>query len=190
MFTETKLSPDLYFDTIWAYQRSAALKTALELNLFTAIQEGSRDTQAIGKAIGAPERGVRILCDFLTSLGFLRKTSRTYELTPDSATFLSKRSPAYLGGTAALLHSNELARQFDDLTETVRRGAPAASVVTEEHPAWVTFAQAMMPMMMPAAQAIADIVARTPSETMRVLDIAAGHGAFGIVLAQRRGDAE
>src|SRR5262249_37681550 len=76
------------------------------------------------------------------------------------------------------------------LTETVRRGAPAASVVTEEHPAWVTFAQAMMPMMMPAAQAIADIVTRTPSETMRVLDIAAGHGAFGIVLAQRRGDAE
>ena len=30
-------SPDLYFDTIFAYQRAGALKSALDLNLFTAI---------------------------------------------------------------------------------------------------------------------------------------------------------
>src|SRR5439155_1092543 len=47
-----------------------------------------------------------------------------------------------------------------------------------------------MPMMMPAAQAIADIVGATSAGPMRVLDIAAGHGIFGIAIAQRNPSAE
>lgn len=192
MLTDTKVSPDLYFDTIFAYQRSAALKTAIEIDLFTAIDQGARTPQEIGGVCGAPERSLRILCDYLTSLGFLAKSGQTYALTADSAAFLSKRSPAYLGGTVAFLQTPELVRQFEGLTETVRRGAPAASLVSDENPAWVQFARAMVPMMMPAAQAIADVLAGLPAPggPMRVLDIAAGHGIFGIVLAQRRLEAQ
>lgn len=46
----------------------------------------------------------------------------------------------------------------------------------------------MMPMMVPAAEAIAERLA--PGESMRVLDIAAGHGAFGIALARRSPEVE
>ena len=192
MLSETKVSPDLYFDTIFAYQRSAALKTAIELDLFTAIDEGAQTPQEIGAACDAPERGIRILCDYLASLGFLTKSQQGYAVTPDTAAFLSKRSPAYLGGTVTFLQSPELLRHLEGLTETIRRGAPAASLVSEENPAWVQFARAMVPMMMPAAQAIADILDRlgVPAGPMRVLDIAAGHGIFGIVIAQRRTEAE
>ena len=52
----------------------------------------------------------------------------------------------------------------------------------------MNFAHAMVPMMMPAAMGIADVV--PSSGPVRILDIAAGHGIFGIVQAQRNPAAE
>jgi 2-polyprenyl-3-methyl-5-hydroxy-6-metoxy-1,4-benzoquinol methylase len=62
--------------------------------------------------------------------------------------------------------------------------------VAPENPIWVEFARAMVPMMMPAAQAIADILQIESAGPVRVLDIAAGHGMFGITLAQRNPQVE
>jgi len=45
-------------------------------------------------------------------------------------------------------------------------------------------------MMMPPSQAIADILGVAGAGPMRVLDIAAGHGIFGIAIAQRNPQAE
>src|SRR5438093_7642306 len=98
MSTQVMPSPDLYFDTIFAFQRSAALKSAIELDVFTVIGDGARTAKEIANACGGSERGIRILCDYLTTLGFLTKTGDAYQLTTDSALFLTKRSPAYLGG--------------------------------------------------------------------------------------------
>ena len=46
---------------------------------------------------------MRILCDFMTIQGFLTKQDGAYGLTPDSAVFLDKKSPAYLGSIAFFL---------------------------------------------------------------------------------------
>jgi SAM-dependent methyltransferase len=185
-------SADLVFDTLFAYQRSSALKTAIELDFFTAIDEGADTPAAVAKRSGASERGTRILCDYLTVLGLLQKSDGTYQLTPAAAAFLSKRSPAYLGTTASFLLLPELRRNFDDLTGAVRRGgvAPAGNTVADENPIWVEFARAMAPMMMPAAHTIADLVAGSSTDAVRVLDLAAGHGMFGITVAQRNPRAE
>ena len=183
-------SPELYFDTIFAFQRSAALQSAIDLALFTAIGDGARTAPDLAKACGAPERGIRILCDFLTTIGFITKTGGTYDLTPDSALFLTKRSPAYLGGTAAFLYSKQVTVNFDGLTETIRHGTPAASLMVVENPAWVQFAQAMVPMMMPVAEEIAGLLAIESAGPVRVLDLAAGHGIFGIVLAKHNPQVE
>jgi 2-polyprenyl-3-methyl-5-hydroxy-6-metoxy-1,4-benzoquinol methylase len=78
------------------------------------------------------------------------------------------------------------------LTEAIRRGgvAPAGeNTVADENPIWVEFARSMAPMMVPAAHAIADMVAGAPAP-IKVLDIAAGHGLFGITIAQRNPHAE
>ncbi len=183
-------SPALFFDTIFAFQRSAALQSAIDLDLFTAIGDGARTVPALAKACGAPERGIRILCDFLTTVGFTTKSGLTYDLTPDTALFLTKRSPAYLGGTAEFLNSRQVTLNFQSLTDTIRRGTPAASLMVTENPAWVQFARAMVPMMMPAAQAIAELLAIKTAGPVRVLDLAAGHGIFGIVLAQHNPEVE
>lgn len=185
-------TPELFFDTLQGYQRTAALRAAIELNLFTAIGDGASTVPAIAKACDASERGTRILCDYLTIIGFLTKAGSTYQLTPDTAAFLSTRSPAYLGGTVAFLNTPDVVRHFDDLAATVRRGSipKSDSTVSDENPVWETFARAMMPMMMPPAQAMADIIDAAAAGPIKVLDIAAGHGIFGIVIAQRNPQAE
>src|SRR3954470_7578093 len=185
-------TPDLFFDTVQGYQRTAALRAAIDLDLFTAIGDGARTVPAISAACKASERGTRILCDYLTIVGFLTKTGDGYQLTPDSTVFLSKRSPAYMGGTMEFLASPEIVHHFDDLASTVRRGSirKEESTVADENPVWQTFARAMMPMMMPPAQAIADILGVATAGAIKVLDIAAGHGIFGIAIAQRNPQAQ
>jgi cyclopropane fatty-acyl-phospholipid synthase-like methyltransferase len=77
---------------------------------------------------------------------------------------------------------------FANLTEAVRRGGtalPEEGTVAPDHPVWVRFARAMMPMMAMPARAIAEMVPCDAERKLKVLDIAAGHGLFGIAFAQR-----
>ena len=185
-------TPARIFETFQAYQRTAALKTAIELGLFTAIGEGHDTTAALAPKIGAAERGARILCDFLVIMGFLEKEGSRYKLAEDAALFLNQRSPYYLGSIAKFLGEPELQQRYWVLTETVRRGgaAPEESSTAAEHPMWVEFARGMAPLMMPAAQNIAQILRAGEGGPCKVLDIAAGHGAFGLTIAHQNPQAE
>jgi 2-polyprenyl-3-methyl-5-hydroxy-6-metoxy-1,4-benzoquinol methylase len=185
-------SPEIVLDTLFAYQRSAALRAAIDLEVFTAIDEGSHTAANIAKRSKSAERGIRILCDYLTIIGLLAKADGVYQLTPDAAAFLSKKSPMYLGTTAQFLTLPEMKKNFDSLTETVRRGgvAPTGNTVADENPIWVDFARSMAPLMMPAGHAIAGMVAGPDAGAIRVLDIAAGHGMFGVIIAQHNPKAE
>src|SRR5438270_13980403 len=100
MSTHTMPSAALIFDTLFAYQQSAALNSAIELELCTAIDEGARTIPAIAKRCGASERGMRILCDYLTTICLLTKSDSAYGLAPESAAILCTRSSASLGTTA------------------------------------------------------------------------------------------
>src|SRR5687768_9535779 len=90
-------NPTLLFETLNAFQRSAALRGAIELDLFTAIAEGANTPDALAQKCHASQRGIRILSDYLTVIGFLKKQAGHYGLTADSATFLDRHSPAYMG---------------------------------------------------------------------------------------------
>src|ERR1041385_6466379 len=91
----TAPSPQLFFDTLGAFHRTAALKAAPELDVFTPIGGGAGTPAEIARRCAASERGVRILCDFLALIGFLKKADGRYALTQDTALFLDRRSPAY-----------------------------------------------------------------------------------------------
>ena len=177
--------PGIIFDSLNAYQRSAALKAAIELDLFSEVGRGSRSADSIAKALGASSRGVRILCDYLVIHGFLEKSGKEYSLGVNAAAFLDRKSPAYLGSVATFLLDPKLIAPFLNLAEVVRTGTttlPGEGTVSPDNPIWVEFAREMAPMMFPAATEIADLVAGDGE--MRVLDIAAGHGLFGILIAQ------
>jgi 2-polyprenyl-3-methyl-5-hydroxy-6-metoxy-1,4-benzoquinol methylase len=179
-------NPGLIFETFQMYQRTAALKAAIELELFTEIGKGSHTVEAIAKGIGASARGTRILCDYLTIMGFLSKEGGEYSNGLEAGIFLDKSSRGYFGGAARFLLDPELMAPFSSLSEIVRSGRttlPDEGTVSEDNPIWVEFAEAMAPMQFMEAQEIAGIVGGEGE--MEVLDIAAGHGLFGIAMAQR-----
>ena len=180
-------SPVLFFETLNAYQRTAALKGALELDLFTAIGEGATTAQAAAKRCAASERGTRTLCNYLVIIGFLTKEGNHYGLTLDSATFLDRRSPAYIGAAAKFLGSPMLTDGFKDIAAAVRKGGTVLGeegTVTPNNPIWVEFAHSMVGMMTLPAELIAKLVGIADGGKKKVLDIAAGHGIFGITLAK------
>jgi ubiquinone/menaquinone biosynthesis C-methylase UbiE len=179
-------SPELIFDTLNAYQRTAALRGAIELDLFTSIGEGTGAAAELATKLQVSERGVRILCDYLVVIGFLTKQGLRYGLTPDSAMFLNRRSPACLASAVTFLNSPALVDDFRDIAAIVRKGgALSAGTVAPEHPVWVEFARAMAPMMAMPAEFIADLVQADSGAAGKTLDIAAGHGLFGIAIARR-----
>ena len=186
-------NPALLFQTINAYQRTEALKAAIELEVFTAIGEGKTTAAEIAERCGAAERGIRILCDFLTIMGFLIKTERTYALTPDAAMFLDKKSPAYMGGATQFMLSPMLTAGYKDFTAAVRKGGVAASeegTIKPDHPVWIDFARSMAPLMALPAELMAGVVDPGAKQKLKILDIAAGHGLFGITFAKRNPQVE
>jgi hypothetical protein len=186
-------SPQLFFQTINAYQRTEALKGAIDLEVFTAISEGNNTSSEIAKRCETSERGMRILCDFLTIMGMLSKENDHYRLTPDSAFFLDKHSPAYLGGTTEFLCSPMLTDGSKNIAEAVRKGGTTMAgegTIGPENPVWVKFARAMGPMMAMPAQLIPKLVDPQANQKLKILDIAAGHGLFGIGFAKNNPQVE
>ena len=186
-------SLDVFFETIHAFHRTAALKAAIELDMFTGIGEGADTAEALARRMGASERGTRILCDYLTVIGFLVKTGDCYALSADSKMFLDRRSPAYVGGAIEFLLSPTQIEAFRDLAAVVRKGSTmmgSEGIVAPEHPVWVKFARAMAPLMRLPSDLLAGLVGADSGGKCKVLDMAAGHGLYGIAIAKRNPKAE
>ena len=191
--TDTMPSPARLFDAFTAFQRTAALRAAIDLELFTALGESAATAGDLARRVGAAERGVRALCDRLVVDGFLTKENGRYDLAPDAAIFLNRRSPAYVGGAALFMTSPEITAAFASLTEAVRRGGTALGTegtLAPENPVWVEFAHAMAGLAGFTAEILAILLEAGGPPPRKVLDVAAGHGMFGIALARRHPDAE
>jgi 2-polyprenyl-3-methyl-5-hydroxy-6-metoxy-1,4-benzoquinol methylase len=186
------LNPGLVFDMVNAHQRSAALRAAIELDIFRAVGEGPGDVASIARHSSASERGTRILCDFLVINGVLAKENGHYKHTPTSAAFLDPSSPACMASVAQFMSNPQLNESYNRLAEVVRNGRtllPGTGTVEPENPVWVEFAEKMAPMMGPMAAPLGAVVLEGCSGPMRVLDIAAGHGLFGIEIAKQNPEA-
>ena len=181
-------TPELFWETMVAFQRSAILKTAIDLEIFTKIGEGNSTAAQIASAANAAERGIRIVCDSLTVMGFLTKSAANYSLTDASAAFLDKRSQAYLGSAVDFILSPTQRRGFDDLTNAVRNGGSSVTgdaSMDPESEMWVTFARSMAPLMFPTAQAVAEHIGFDTDREIKILDIAAGHGIYGVMAGRK-----
>jgi 2-polyprenyl-3-methyl-5-hydroxy-6-metoxy-1,4-benzoquinol methylase len=177
-------------EALGAYQLTMALKGAVELEIFTHIADGASTAAEIATRCSASERGVRILCDYLTVSGFVTKTGNAYGLVPDSAAFLSKRSRAYIGSIALFLAHPSHMDHFRDVAAVVRKGGSLGDGnMAPDDPVWVDFAKWMVPVMRMPADALAGLVSE-PGRAIKVLDIAAGHGVYGIAVATRNPQAE
>src|ERR1700687_23336 len=84
--------PSRFLECMTAFKQGAALKGAIELDLFTVLAEGSQTAESLALRLQASARGIRILCDYLTTEGFLVKEDGRYSVTQDTAVFLNRKS--------------------------------------------------------------------------------------------------
>ena len=181
------------FAALTGYQRTGALKAAVDLDVFTAIGEGQDTVPALARRCAAAERGIRILCDALAVHGFLTKHEGRYGLPPGAEALLDRRSPTYAASIARFIASPDLFLQFTTVADAVRRGGTVISQegsLAPEHPMWVEFARGMGPLAAFQGQLIANLLESDHAPAWKVLDIAAGHGEYGIALAKRNPRAE
>jgi hypothetical protein len=176
--------PGVIMDALCAFQLTEALKGAIELDIFTHIAAGADTAATIAERVGASERGIRILCDYLTVRGFLGKENGRYRCSPTAAVFLDRRSPSYLGSIANFLANDRIVKTYRNLAGAARKGGTiVTSTVSPNDAVWVEFARSMAPFLGMMAAQLAPIVA-TPGRPQKVLDVAAGHGLFGLRVAQ------
>lgn len=191
--TASRPTPERIFNTLNAYQQTAALRTAIELDVFSTIGAGANTAAAIATKTGAAERGVRILCDYMTIQGFLTKEQGRYALTQESTIFLDRQSPACVASMTGFLGTARTRSIMDSFTESVRKGGSVWSEGDNTKPNdefWVAFARSMAPLTVPSSEFIAGLLRAADGQPIKVLDIAAGHGMYGITVARKNPKAE
>jgi len=110
---------------------SKVLLSAVELELFTHLGSASFTGQEIGDELGLHPRAIWDFLDGLVALGLLDRdgdgAEGRYRNTPDTAAFLDKNSPQYIGGILEMFNAR-LFRFWADLTEALKTGEPQNEV--------------------------------------------------------------
>jgi SAM-dependent methyltransferase len=110
---------------------SKTLLSAIELGLFTELAKGRLDATALTKRLQLHPRSAQDFFDALVALGMLKRTVTHYANTPETALFLDRTKPSYVGGILEMCNAR-LYRFWGSLTEGLRTGKPQNEVKTGE----------------------------------------------------------
>ena len=169
--------PDELAQSIRGFQESRVILTALELDLFTAIQRGATAAQAAAAA-GTEARATEMLLHALASLDLVRKEGAVFHNSPVAARFLAASSPD--SARMAMLHTAGLWHRWSGLTECVRTGtaAPDGERGAEGTEAFIAA------MHNNARQRAAQLAQAAAAGASRMLDVGGGSGAYAIAFAK------
>lgn len=184
------LSNNPVYDVSLSYQKTAALSAAISLDIFTIIGGNRLSAKQIAQACDGALRGVRILCDFLCVTGLMEKNDDLYHLPDDARRFLDRSSPACLADIMNFFAAPETITQVmsDPVSYVKAGGASGLTNVSSDNPVWVKFALAMVPFSSVEAKRTAAYMAKRGIKPRHILDVAAGHGLFGIEAAKSSPD--
>jgi predicted O-methyltransferase YrrM len=108
----------------WA---SKTLLSAVELELFTQLGDRALTGEEIGDLLDLHPRALPDFLDALVALGFVHRDGddggARYRNTPDTAAFLDRTSPTYIGGILEMFNAR-LYGFWGDLTEALHTGRP------------------------------------------------------------------
>ena len=178
------ISPMKFMNDLWAARISLTLIAGVELDIFTVIAEGNKSVDAVAKAIKSPKRGVERLLDALVGIGYLTKRGTQYGLAPIANTFLVRTKPSFIGTMAD--EARITLAGWMELANVIRSGKSFAAVNTSQgREFFPRLVKAIFPLTYNGAQ---NLVAAMPQAKLkkieRVLDVAAGSGAWSLPFAQ------
>jgi hypothetical protein len=170
-----------------SFQKSRILLSGFELDIFTSIAESGSTNYQIASDLKLDEHACERLLNALVSLGFLAKKNNLFFNTADSFTFLSKKSPDYLGG---LMHSNHLWNTWSNLTQVLKTGISAhPSEINVRGEEWLfPFINAMHDRAKKQApQQLGNI---DLSDVKSTLDVGGGSGAYSMEFISKKPEIE
>jgi SAM-dependent methyltransferase len=126
-----RLTPAKIMQLGTGFWGSKTLLSAIELGLFTELAKGSLDAAALTKRLQLHPRSARDFFDALVALGMLKRTGQRYANTAETALFLDRTKPSYVGGILEMCDAR-LYRFWGSLTEGLRTGKPQNEVKTGE----------------------------------------------------------
>jgi ubiquinone/menaquinone biosynthesis C-methylase UbiE/DNA-binding transcriptional ArsR family regulator len=192
MATKTRrkkqVTPERLMELGFAYAPPLIISAGVNNKVFDSLQDGAKTAEQIAEKTGASPRALRILMNALVGLDLLKKDRQgRYALTKESAAFLLSNKPATHAGFFGTI-APQLISRWVRLSDIVREGRPAVAVnqETEGTEFFSQLVENIIPMSYPPAQKLADHLKLTKTKNeIRVLDLAAGSGIWGIALAEK-----
>src|SRR5712691_6456429 len=183
-----KLTPERLQQFGFAYAPPLIISAAVNNKIFDTLEGGAKTVEQVKKETGASARGLRAIMDALVGLELLKKDRQSrYSLTPESQSFLISERPGTLSGFFGSILP-VMASRWLQLTDIVRNGRPAVAVnqETEGTEFFSQLVETIIPMSYPGAQRLADhLKVASSKQQLRVIDLAAGSGIWGIALTQK-----
>jgi hypothetical protein len=128
-----ELDPSHIMQVGMGFWASKTVLSAVELELFTHLGSESMTGEEIGQRLDLHPRAIPDFLDTLVALGFLDRdgdgSDGRYRNTAETAAFLDKQNPAYIGGILEMCNAR-LYRFWGDLTEALRTGQPQNEIKT------------------------------------------------------------
>ncbi|HEY2589692.1 MAG TPA: class I SAM-dependent methyltransferase [Tepidisphaeraceae bacterium] len=182
------ITPRRIIEFAWGFAPPLIIEAAVRHRVFDVLNSGGpQSLDELARATGASTRGLRAILDALVGLELLTRQADRYALTPESATFLVSSKPAFHGGFVKHLNG-QILNSWKNLADIVTTGKPATEVNDQETGAafFREFVEDLLPINFAAARVLADhLAAKYEGQPMKVIDLAAGSGVWGIAFAQR-----
>jgi precorrin-6B methylase 2 len=168
------LSPESIRNFANSFQQSRVLLTAIELELFSVIENHLMFSSEVAKILGTDERATDRLMNALVALGFLKKLHGKFYNSESSKKYFIKGKPEYMGN---LHHTNHLWDSWSTLTDAVIRGSSVYKKTNSKKESWrENFITAMHYRAQHEAKIISLML--DLSNVKKMLDIGGGSGAF------------
>jgi hypothetical protein len=183
------MNPDHIIETAFAFRKSKALLSAVELGLFETLAKGPQNAEQLTGRLGLNGRGARDFFDALVALKLLdRDSNDCYVNVPDCSVYLDPARPTYIGDLLEYLNAR-MYRTWDLLTPALRQGAqcgPAAAGgfadFYKDQAAFDIFLKGMTGGSRLAAQALAKLFPWESYNTF--IDVGTSQGCVPVELAK------
>jgi ubiquinone/menaquinone biosynthesis C-methylase UbiE len=183
-----QVTPERLMELSFGYAPPLIISAAVNNNVFDSLEDGAKTSEQIARETGASARALRILMNALVGLNLLNRDRQgKYSLTAESAAFLLSSKPGTHAGFFGTIAPQIISRWLR-LSDIIREDRPPVAV-NQEREGTEFFSQLVeniIPMSYPPAQKLGDHLnlAKGKNE-IRVLDLAAGSGIWGVALAQK-----
>jgi SAM-dependent methyltransferase len=194
--SQAELDPSHIMQVGMGFWPSKTVLSAVEMELFTHLGAEAMSGEEIGDRLRLHQRAIYDFLDALVALGFLDRdgdgSEARYRNTSETAAFLDKRSPAYVGGILEMCNAR-LYRFWGDLTEALQTGEPQNEIKHTGRPMFEElysdparleqFVAAMQGISLGNFHALAETFDFSKYET--VCDVGGATGQLCTILAER-----